>query len=544
MTKERREEVVLVALVCSVAIHVGLMLTVKSQVMTRPAVVAKPAERTAPMRVSRTAPRPDPVKIEEILDLKAMKDAPAARPDLTVPQAALPSAPKSAVELPEPELPKEATPVTPQAVFDAKPVGLDKAAVPVAPIPMTKIETPKVEASALSAPDFSIRVPTVVKEVRPTVSLSAPGADPKSVFLPAQAEKSAAADGEKREDAARAAYTPPAEIYEKVDEKIVAEEKAAVRKLVDAPDAADLVKFVNLTMTSAVSGQWRYFKVMMTPRSALRTVPKDVVMIIDGSGSIGNDRLGSCRSAARRILRTCTNTGDRFNLVVFRNAYSYAFRSWQPCEGPSFEAGDKWLARQTAHGRTDVFDTISSVLTLPRDPKRPLIALVVTDGDANAGVSDTAEILSKFTALNDGLVSVYMYGVKSSANRELIDVLTHGNRGESFIFDGWRWSAGEGMEGLSERFRDPVLTDLRVIFASGVRAEAYPRLLRNLYRGGTLEFVGRVPATAKDVAFSLKGLAGADAYEGFFRLPFATAPNDPAVVAAWQAESAIDRKLR
>ena len=183
------------------------------------------------------------------------------------------------------------------------------------------------------------------------------------------------------------------------------------------------------------------------------------------------------------------------------------------------------------------------MLTLPRDPKRPLIALVVTDGDANAGVSDTAEILSKFTALNDGLVSVYMYGVKSSANRELIDVLTHGNRGESFIFDGWRWSAGSGMEGLSERFRDPVLADLRVIFASGVQAEAYPRLLRNLYRGGTLEFYGRVPAAAKDVAFSLKGLAGADAYEGFFRLPFATAPNDPAVVAAWQSEAAIDRKL-
>ena len=99
------------------------------------------------------------------------------------------------------------------------------------------------------------------------------------------------------------------------------------------------------------------------------------------------------------------------------------------------------------------------------------------------------------------------------------------------------------MEGLSERFRDPVLADLRVIFASGVQVEAYPRLLRNLYRGGTLEFYGRVPAAAKDVAFSLKGLAGADAYEGFFRLPFATAPNDPAVVAAWQSEAAIDRKL-
>ena len=167
----------------------------------------------------------------------------------------------------------------------------------------------------------------------------------------------------------------------------------------------------------------------------------------------------------------------------------------------------------------------------------------MTDGDANAGVSDTAEILSKFTALNDGLVSVYMYGVKSSANRELIDVLTHGNRGESFVFDGWRWSAGEGMEGLSERFRDPVLSDLRIIFAANVKAEAYPRLLRNLYRGDVLSFVGRVPEGTKEVAFSMRGIGGADAYEGFFRLPFATAASDPSIAAEWKSEADIDRKL-
>ena len=98
------------------------------------------------------------------------------------------------------------------------------------------------------------------------------------------------------------------------------------------------------------------------------------------------------------------------------------------------------------------------------------------------------------------------------------------------------------MEGLSERFRDPVLTDLRVIFAAGVQAEAYPRLLRNLYRGSTLEFFGRVPAAAKDVAFSLKGLAGADAYEGFFRLPFTTASADSSVVTLWRSEADIARK--
>ena len=146
------------------------------------------------------------------------------------------------------------------------------------------------------------------------------------------------------------------------------------------------------------------------------------------------------------------------------------------------------------------------------------VALVVTDGDANAGVSDTASILSRFTALNDGLVSVYMYGVKESANRELIDILTRGNRGESFIFEGSRFRAGEGLEALSERFRDPVLSDLRLVFASDSRAEAYPRLLRNLYRGRGVELVGRVPVDEKKVSFSLKGLNGQQAFESYFSL--------------------------
>lgn len=531
MTSERREEVVLIALVVSVAVHAALMLFARPQVMTRPLPVAR-KERSAPMRVVRDVPRADPVSLERILDLEAVKDAPPVAGDASVPRTEAPEATRASARVPEPETADLEAPNLTPAVFEAK---LSDRAV-AAPSPIVRIETPKLSGAEASVPDFAVTLPKTaapasLPTVAPVVRAAAPDLTPAKLTPNVEAEDR------------KPTFTPAKEIYDRVDEKIVAEEKSAVRKLVHAESAADLGKFVNLTMTQAVDGDWRYFRVMLTPRTSLKTVPKDVVLLIDGSGSIGNDRLGSCRKAARRILRTCTNTGDRFNLVVFRNGFSYAFRTWRDCDAPSFEAGDRWLARQTAHGRTDVFSTISSVLTLPRDPARPLIALVVTDGIANAGVSDTSEILSRFTALNDGLVSVYMYGVKSAANRELIDVLTHGNRGESFIFEGWRWNAGDGLEGLSERFRDPVLTDIRVIFSAGVQVEAYPRLLRNLYRGGTLSFVGRVPVQAKDVAFSLRGLNGADAYEGFFRLPFAAAPGEAAVVPDWQAEAALDRRF-
>lgn len=546
MTKERGEEAVLVAVVLSVAIHVGLMVFVRPQVMTHVVSDSVRKAHSAPMRVAREVDRANPLAVEAFEDLQPVKDAPAA--DLAIPvseavadagQAVTPSVapPTTVVET--------ALPPPPSApVFEVSPIKL--AAKPAAAMPISKIETPSASAMADSAPAFSLAVevsPVVVPEASAASAAAAKDVasavgEPEVALRPGKIERPEAL-------ATAVKFVPSEEVYEKVDEKVVAEEKAAVKELVSSDAAEELVKFVNPVMTSQTKGGWTYFRVMVSPRRSLETVPKDLVILVDASGSIGKTRMESIRSATRKLLRSSTNSGDRFNLVAFRDRYSYAFRTWQECTQPSFDAAEKWIGKLAAHGRTDVFATIRSVLTLPRTPSRPLIALVVTDGDANEGVSDTAEIISRFTALNDGLVSVYMYGVRSSANRELIEVLTRGNRGESMIYDGWLRGAGSGMEGFSERFRDPVLSDIRVIFASGTRAEAYPRRLRNLYRGGTLSFVGRVPAGTPKVSFSLRGLNGDKAFEGFFDMPVASAAGkDDSIVDDWEEERKVDAKLK
>ncbi len=277
-------------------------------------------------------------------------------------------------------------------------------------------------------------------------------------------------------------------------------------------------------------------------------MPKDIVILIDTSPSVGRDRLSSVKDAIKRLIVHGTNTGDRFNVVAFSDKFQYAFTSWQDCNLNSFNAAEKWIDNRVLHGWTDVFSVIRSVLTLPRDPKRPLIALVVTDGDANAGVTQTAQILSQFSALNDGLISVYMYGVKRSANRELIDVLTRGNRGESMIYrEGFfrdRAFAGDDIDGFSDRFKQPVLTDLRVVFAADTEAEAYPTLLRNLYKGNSVDIIGRVKGEPESVAFSLKGLAGDKAYEGFVRLPLGGMQMAQNIVKDFDTEVEIERKTR
>ena len=538
-------DVVLAALILSALGHFGVMYWAEPKVMTHVSSGEWRASRRAPMTVSRAETGHDPVALEMVKDLPAMKDAPVAEEVLPPVPALDGISPQHASSMPQPAIaarpqvlerlrPEFEAPVLPKAEVAAK---TSVEALPSMPVEVFFSKPPLVASggpaaggaspAAVIAPAMALRHPA------PAVRALEPLADEVSALPPAIREER------------RPSFKPLDEVMPAVDEKVVSAEKAAVRAMVNQVSAADLSSAVGVSFRShAAADGFTYFKATVVPNGRLPVVAKDIVVLIDASGSIGNDRLASCRKAARQILRTCTNTGDRFNLVAFRDKFSYAFKSWRPCDAERFEAGDRWLGRLAAHGRTDVFATIASVLALPRDPARPLIALVVTDGVANEGVRGTEQIISKFSELNDGLVSVYMYGVKSAANRRLIDVLTRANRGESFIYDGWRWSAGAGIESLSERFRDPVLTDLRVVFTSACPAQAYPARLKNIYRGNSVEIIGRVPTGVKDVAFSLKGLSADVAYEGFFRQPLSSAVADPSLAEAWKAEASIARQIR
>ena len=539
MTEEKRTDVLLVSLVVAVLAHAALMVTMKSQVMSRVAEGLEAEIDPAPITIEDEE-APIPVRVDSVTDVEATRAAPKA--DAGIDESSRPAMGESLAvssmlpSAPAPQAPKMPTPVLEAAPYLSEKIHFEgKAEFSTAVVPtaaeVSRIgEAPSLESAKpdpVEIPDFTAPV------VLPPMIESAQIVDEEPAKIVEEAKSKAKGETE--------TFKPREVVQQTVDEQLVAAEKQAVRELLNVTDAEDLAKFATVGSASARAGEWSYFKFTIDPSKDLKTVPKDVVVLLDASGSIGNDRLTSCRVAAKSILRSATNTGDRFNLVAFRDKYSYAFKNWQPCDKASFDKADKWFGNLAAHGRTDVFGTISSVMTLPRDPKRPLIALVVTDGDANVGVSETAQILSKFTALNDGLISVYMYGVKSSANRQLIDVLTHGNRGEGYIFDGSRWKAGSKLEDLSVRFRDPVLSDLRVVFAANSPAEAYPRLLRNLCRGQKVELYGRVPAGTNEVKFSLRGLSGADSYEGFYTVKLSDSTFDASLPDAWNAEKSLDR---
>ena len=521
-----RADLVLFTLIVSVIVHLAVMYYARPRVMIRASSAARASARHVTLRVRPAEEEKALPRIESLPARASEKAAPTRDETLSL-------APAPETALPEETLPLDLPPIA--APSETRAVTSWLPDLPLEDVTQKRPDVAPAAPSWTSAPitETPTPAPSDVAFLPTLVVTDSPGAWPAPSTTLATLPK-----------AERVPFVATSEVMESVDRARVEAEKAAVRALVDSPRARDLASVVTLSLEKVTRANETYFRVRVEPTAALEVVPKDVVILIDASGSIGRERMGSIRGAAKRLLRSAANTSDRFNLVAFRDRYTYAFRAWQPCTEATFAAADSWISNVAPFGRTDVFSTISSVLTLPRDPARPLIALVVTDGDANEGVSETAEILSAFTALNDGLISIYIYGVRNAANRTLIDALTRGNRGESVYFHEENWFSrahvGEGLEGLSNRFRDPVLTDLRLVFASRTEAEAYPTHLKNLYRGDRLEIVGKVPKGTTEIAFSLKGLHASEAYEAFFRVPLDGAREDESIEKDWLEERRIN----
>ena len=78
MTREGRENLLVAAIVFSVAAHVALMFGIRAKVMTHVDRSSLHSHHREAMRVSDYEAIEDPVRIERIKDIMSAKDAPEA----------------------------------------------------------------------------------------------------------------------------------------------------------------------------------------------------------------------------------------------------------------------------------------------------------------------------------------------------------------------------------------------------------------------------------------------------------------------------------
>ena len=278
-----------------------------------------------------------------------------------------------------------------------------------------------------------------------------------------------------------------------------------------------------------------YFKVAIQPRAdkQMHIIPKDIVWVQDVSGSMTDERMVFCRRAMTAALETM-NPLDRFSVMAFRNNIITAFQGWEPVTQESIKKASAFIAGMRSFGTTDIFGSLKTLMTLPRDPQRPMLVLIVTDGKPTAGMTESSEIIGAFSRLNNGMVSIYMYGTHKDPNLYLIDMLTYCNRGTSEIVKGNRWDIPASMAQLYMGFRNPIMSDVSIKFDSSSKSEVYPLRTTNLYQDTPMEFFGVCPASETELLFQARGLAFDKGYDSVFRLPLSDAkPGKADIKALW-----------
>lgn len=169
------------------------------------------------------------------------------------------------------------------------------------------------------------------------------------------------------------------------------------------------------------SNESGYFLLFIYPSIVNQSaIPKDVVFLIDTSGSMEGTKLDQAKRALGYGLDKLKSQ-DRFDIISFSNSIKTYSSTLQ---GTGSVAGAKaYVNDLDAEGSTNLKDPISSAVGLFQNDSRMHIVVLLTDGRDTTGHSN-AEIMNMLKMKNENF-KIFVFGVGDDADFELLDKLAN-----------------------------------------------------------------------------------------------------------------------
>ncbi len=231
-----------------------------------------------------------------------------------------------------------------------------------------------------------------------------------------------------------------------------------------------------------------FFVLLAAPRPGIETtrVDKDILLVIDRSGSMEGEKIRQVRSAARYVLDHLGD-GDRFHITSFSSSVEHFSRGMSP----SADAGQakKWIDRLSAGGSTDINQALLEAIQAV-DNERPTYLLFLTDGQPTVGVRDSKQILRNFALDAEENIRVFPFGVGYDVDTVLLDSLSQEHHGASTYIDPEQ-PVDQVLSEFYEKISTPVLTDLKLDIQGVNVYDLYPQPLPDLFQGSQLLVTGR-----------------------------------------------------
>ncbi|MGF1494008.1 MAG: VIT domain-containing protein [Microcoleaceae cyanobacterium] len=296
--------------------------------------------------------------------------------------------------------------------------------------------------------------------------------------------------------------------------------------------SGDQTQAMVMTESDSRGGHFAAYLIPALQYKPAEIVAKDVVFLIDTSGSQRGEPLAKSKQLMRRMVQGL-NAEDTFAIIDFSDTTSALSETPLDNTATNRQRATGYINQLEARGGTELLNGIRAVLDYPAPPSDRLRSIVlITDGYIGNETEVLAEVQSQLKPGN----RLYSFGVGSSVNRFLLNRLAEVGRGTVQITRPDAPSAAV-TEKFFQQINNPVLTNIQVSWQGGGAAtEFYPAAPSDLFANQPLVVLGRKPDQQAGQLRITGTQADGQSYEQTLNVSFAPSsanPGNPAIAQLW-----------
>ncbi|XP_041807926.1 inter-alpha-trypsin inhibitor heavy chain H3-like isoform X2 [Chelmon rostratus] len=202
--------------------------------------------------------------------------------------------------------------------------------------------------------------------------------------------------------------------------------------------------------------------------SNLQRIPKNVVFIIDQSGSMHGRKIHQTRIALIHILNDLAED-DYFGLITFDSNIFHWKRELVQANKENVDSAKTFAQEIRDRGATDINQAVLEGARMlnahPREGSASILILL-TDGDPTTGVTNLKQIQSNVRDAIQGKFPLYCLGFGFDVNFEFLEKMSLQNNGVARrIYEDS--DADLQLKGFYEEVATPLLTDVSMIYVGG-----------------------------------------------------------------------------
>ncbi|UCH78247.1 MAG: VWA domain-containing protein [Candidatus Coatesbacteria bacterium] len=297
------------------------------------------------------------------------------------------------------------------------------------------------------------------------------------------------------------------------------------------------VEFGASVLAHREPGEDGYALLTVTPPPAAPAPaePKELLFVVDVSGSMAGDKIEQVKEAVSYCLRQL-GPADRFNIISFNERPTLFREATVPATSDNVAAASEFVKKLTAGGGTNINAALlQSLASAAAEPVGPTMVVFLTDGKPTVDERNVPDIVANVIAANEDLnARLFSFGVGYKVKAELLDGLSRRNGGTAQYVE-----PGEDLELAVTSFYDkiakPVLADVELEWENVEVYDPYPASVPDIFAGTQLTVFARYRDEGPEATLTLSGVRAGKTERYSYRLAgiAAESRDHPFVPALW-----------